>query len=82
MPWIARGELQLEEVCARFAGDEMRVCVEGAMERMARYHRDRATKVCSQLADAPRRVCEEALRNELYSMDKDFEPYLEPQTER
>ena len=82
MPWIAQGKLQLGEVCARFADDEMRVCVEGAMERMARYHRDRASEVCSQLSEDPRRVCDEALRNELYSMDKDFEPYLEPLSKR
>jgi len=60
----------------------MRFCVEGAMEPMARYHRDRASEVFSQLSDDPRRVCDEALRNELYSMDKDFEPYLEPLSKR
>jgi len=77
MPWVAGRGLQIAELCSKFVADENRVCIEGVIERLARYDPERATQVCSELAGGEKGVCDEAARNQMYSMDKDFELYLD-----
>ena len=51
---------------------------EGAIERMARYHADRALTVCAELADIDRQTCLSAAKNKMYSTTKDLSLYLRP----
>lgn len=80
MPLIVRGNIELSDVCLvrGMTDDEKIVCIEGAMERMAKYHPGRAEEVCSG-SDVPGRardICEAAVSQGMYNMEKDFTVYL------
>src|SRR5207237_7932320 len=49
MPAIAAGQIGLRDVCLKLADAEEFVCIEGAMERMAKFHEPRAREVCEEL---------------------------------
>ncbi len=76
IPWIEAGAVRLAEVCSSASPDEQRVCIEGAVERMARYRPERAAEVCAALEGPGRSICEQAARNQMYNMDKDLSLYL------
>jgi hypothetical protein len=76
MPWLSAGRVRLAEVCPPASPDEQRVCIEGAVERLARYEPQRAAEVCAELEGARRSICDEAARNQMYNMDKDLSLYL------
>jgi len=75
MPYIARGDASLDEVCLGRAPEERRMCIEGAIERMARYEPERAVEVCGGLSGEAARICERARRDGMYAMDKDLRLY-------
>lgn len=65
----------LGELCGRGSRDDQAVCIEGAMERMARYHNALAQRACASLGDWRKAVCDESLKRGLYSMDRSFALY-------
>lgn len=65
----------LGELCARGDRDDQAVCIEGALERMARYHNALARRACASLNDWRAGVCEESLKRGLYAMDRSFALY-------
>lgn len=77
MSLIASGKIALAEVCTG-EPDEQAVCIDGAMERMAKYHPERARDVCDGLRGSPvnQRSCEEAVGRGMYDMEKDLSPYV------
>lgn len=77
MGFIAGGAITLLDVCGTGTDDERYVCIEGAMERMAKYHPDRAKEVCAGVQGADKTTCEQAVRNGMYNMEKDFRLYVE-----
>lgn len=76
MPWIARAGVGLDEVCARYEGAAAQACIEGVMERMGRYHPERARQVCAGMDPPARALCDEAVRHGMYGEDKDVSLYL------
>lgn len=78
MSVIAGGKISLSEVCLRAGNkDEQFVCIEGAIERMAKYHEPRARQVCDELLGSDRGTCFGAVKNGMYSMTKDLSLYLQ-----
>ncbi|MBI5155681.1 hypothetical protein HZA45_00245 [Candidatus Peregrinibacteria bacterium] len=77
MGLIASGKIALSAVCTGEA-DEQAACIDGAMERMAKYHPERAQEVCGSLKgdSVNRRICEQATERGMYDMKKDLTPYL------
>lgn len=74
---LVQGALSLQDVCMRGSDDEQYVCIEGAMERMARYHPVEALQICLEVPEGwQKELCREAIHNELYSLDKPFDYYL------
>jgi hypothetical protein len=78
MGLIAVGRTSLSTVCLHGTREDRVVCIEGAIERMARYHEDRALHVCAELADIDRQTCLSAAKNKMYSTTKDLSLYLRP----
>jgi hypothetical protein len=73
---IASRETTLEKVCNLPVSNERFMCIEGAMERMAKFHEKRAQEVCAELAGEDRRTCFTAVEHKMYHMKKDFALYL------
>lgn len=76
MPTIAVGKLGIGDVCLTGSEDEKFVCIEGAMERMAKYHRPRAFKVCDGLENKYKEICLTAVNYGMYNMSKNLTLYL------
>lgn len=77
MPAIAKQQLTIAEVCGMGNEDEAAACIDGAMERMAKYSPDAATAVCKSVEErSQRRLCNEARERGMYNMEKDLSPYL------
>ena len=79
MGMIIRGIVSLSDVCGQGTDDEKFVCIEGAMERMAKYHPVQARKVCTTLASGSqdRATCDAAVARGMYDMEKDLRLYVE-----
>jgi len=78
---VRLGQATLSAVCLHGTEDEKRVCIEGVMERMAKYHPERAQEVCDALSGKEqklyRRMCEQSLDQGMYNMEKDLSLYLQ-----
>ena len=73
---IYAGKVMFKAVCERWNAEEQFVCIEGVMERMAKYVPERARKVCDQLDGKNKETCLNAFNNQMYSMEKDLTLYL------
>jgi len=73
---IARGRISIKEVCLHGTEDDRFMCIEGAMERMAKYHEKRALVVCEQLEGKNKEACLTAVEHKMYYMKKDFTLYV------
>jgi hypothetical protein len=76
MALIAAGKISIRRVCLGLAKDEEFVCIEGAMERMAKYKEPRALEVCQELDGENRSTCLNAVAQKMYNMRKDLSLYL------
>lgn len=76
MPIIAVGLISMREVCLNLTEAEEFVCIEGVMERMAKFHEERAKQVCRELSGRSQKTCLAAVAHKLYNMEKDFSVYL------
>lgn len=77
MSRILKGRVSLEDLClSESTEEEQFVCIEGAMERMAKYHELKAQKICRKLQGRPKEICLTAAARGMYNMDKDFRLYL------
>lgn len=77
MGFIAGGAVTLQDVCGKGADDERYVCIEGAMERMAKFHPERAAEVCAAVEGPDRATCDQAVENGMYDMEKDLSLYIQ-----
>ncbi|NOS66912.1 MAG: hypothetical protein HOO67_00900 [Candidatus Peribacteraceae bacterium] len=77
MSAVYGGALTAMNVCGPATGDERAACIDGLMERMAKYHPDRADDVCDELplGSADRTMCEAAVGRGMYDMEKDLRLY-------
>jgi hypothetical protein len=76
MPLIAAGTIGIRPVCLGLGEVEEFVCIDGAMERMAKFHPDIAVRVCDQLDGRNRATCLAAVSRKMYDMKKDLSLYL------
>jgi hypothetical protein len=76
MPVIEAGKIGIREVCLNLGEVEEQVCIDGAMERMAKFHEDRAFQVCQELGGSHKDACLAAVRRKMYNMNKDLSLYL------
>jgi hypothetical protein len=74
--YIVHGQTNLTDVCSYGNQDDQYACIEGAMERMTRYHPEEAKQVCATQSGWKHDVCEQARNNGMYSLDKDFSYYI------
>ena len=73
---IERGRISIRDVCLHGTATEQTVCIEGAIERMAKVNEGRAREVCGELEGQNQETCLTAVKNKLYSVDKDLTLYL------
>ena len=77
MGLIAMKKLALAEVCGEARGDDRTACIDGAMERMSKYHHERAKEVCTTISGDDKKQCEAAVGRGMYDMDKDLSLYVQ-----
>ncbi len=77
MSFIRDNKVSVADVCGSGSEDEQFVCIEGAIERLAKYFPSRAEKTCEELEGRNKETCRTAVDNGMYSMDKDFSLYQE-----
>lgn len=73
---IERGRISIRDVCLHGTATEQTMCIEGAIERMAKVNEGRAREVCGELEGQNHETCLTAVKNRLYSVDKDLTLYL------
>ncbi len=78
MSALVSGKSTLTDVCGAAEGDARSACIDGAMERMAKYHPDRAAEVCEDLSggSTDRDTCNAAIARGMYDMKKDVSLYV------
>ena len=77
MVYIRDGSVKITDVCLTGTEDEQFVCIEGVIERMAKYFPDKAKVVCDDLEGKNKETCLNAFKQGMYNMDKDFSLYQE-----
>lgn len=76
MPLIAAGKTDIRSLCLSLSKEEEFVCIDGAIERMAKYQHDTAVGVCHQLDGDNKTTCLAAVSRKMYDMKKDLSLYL------
>lgn len=76
VPYLAKGLVSLKQVCEGLTSNEEIVCIDGAIERMAKYHELRALEVCQEFHEKETAYCLSAVKHKMYDMDKDLTLYL------
>ena len=76
MELIAAGKIDIRPVCLGLDKVEAIVCIDGAMERMAKYHQDTTLRICDQLDGENKTACLAAVSRKMYDMKKDLSLYL------
>jgi hypothetical protein len=78
MYFIVRKLVSINDVCHSGTEQEQMLCIDGAMERMGKYHGDRALEACEALQGGHRQLCRDAAARKMYHKDKDLTLYLVP----
>ncbi len=73
---IVNGRVSLSDVCEYGTDDDQFACIDGAMERMSKYHKAKALKVCDGLVGRNKKTCLGAVERGMYNMEKDISLYL------
>lgn len=79
MSAIVTRQITLMDVCGQAEGDVRFACIDGAMERMAKYHPERAAEVCDDLSwgSTDRDTCTAAVGRGMYDMQKNIDLYAQ-----
>lgn len=77
MPLIAAKLIGMKQVCLTLGEVEEFACIDGAMERMAKFHEPRAREICRELEGTNKKTCLTAVANKMYNMKKDLKLYLQ-----
>ena len=73
---VAGGKTKIKDLCSYGTEVDQFVCIEGVMERMAKYHMPRALEVCEDLEGKNKETCLTAVENGMYNMEKNLSLYL------
>lgn len=76
-PFIAQTQVTASQVCEHGTPDDKYVCIEGFIERMAKYDPEAAAKTCASMEGDSKAICENARLGGLYNMKKDLMLYLQ-----
>jgi len=76
MELIATNRIGIRRVCLGLSENEEFACIDGAMERMAKFHPNIAAQVCDQLEGKNKTDCLDAVSRKMYDMNKDLSIYL------
>ena len=74
-PNVLRGFIPVGVACGIGSRDDQTVCIDGAMERLAKFEPTIAAARCETLKDWRRGVCQAAASRKLYDMTKSFALY-------
>lgn len=77
MPHISINPDLLRVVCKYGTLEDQKVCVDGAIERLSRYHPESAKKACSLITGDHKQWCLDAMERKLYDLDKSFDLFFE-----
>jgi hypothetical protein len=79
MPHVRENAVKLSDLCVtpEMTREERRVCIEGVVERMAKYQKPTAQAVCRTLSGEERAACDQAVQNGMYNMNKDLRLYVQ-----
>ncbi len=72
---LVRSPQSLMQICQAGDREDRTVCIEGAIERLARYAGEAAARACASLGDWRQSICEESRQRGLYAMDRSFALY-------
>jgi hypothetical protein len=76
VPYLAKGLMSLKQVCDGLGEKEEIVCIDGAIERLAKFHEPRALEVCQEFHEEGTNYCLSAVKQKMYNMEKDLTLYL------
>jgi len=74
---LAVGKISIRSVCLGLRPVEEFVCIDGAIERMAKFLPGNARRVCEDLDEKNKAICVDAISRKMYDMNKDLTVYLE-----
>ena len=77
MQHIRLGVFKINDVCGFGNKDDKLACIDGAIERLAKYFPEDAPKACEDLAGEFKELCLEAAERDLYDLEKDFSLYFD-----
>jgi hypothetical protein len=73
---IAQGHISIKTICLHGTDEDQFMCIEGTMERMAKYYEARAVQVCADLPEKNQDICLRAVQHNMYNLNKDLSLYL------
>lgn len=73
---IAQGHISIKTICLHGTDEDQFMCIEGTMERMAKYYEARAVQVCADLHEKNQDICLRAVQHKMYNLNKDLSLYL------
>lgn len=76
--FIVRKLVSIRDVCMSGDEQDQLLCIDGAMERMGKYHGEGTLEACSDLAGKHKAACQAAAARKMYHADKDLTLYLVP----
>ena len=74
---IESDQVDFEDVCRYGDKNDQYMCVEGAIERMAKFYPKTAKLQCNDLVGWQKDLCLEGVDREMYTLDKSFDLYLQ-----
>lgn len=75
MAFLAYDKATLKDICQNGTDDDQRACIDGAMERIVKYHPSKAEDVCKGWGGWQKKACKEVIERQIYNMDRDFSLY-------
>ena len=73
---IALGKVDFRAVCGSGTADDQYMCIEGAIERMAKYYPVMAKERCDEFSGWQKDLCLEGASRGMYSLERSFDLYL------
>jgi hypothetical protein len=77
MFYIAKRSVSFQQICQFGTKQDQYMCIEGAVERMAKYHPEQAVQKCQELSGWRYELCLSGTQRRMYDLDKSFEYYVQ-----
>ena len=73
---IAEGNVPITYVCSFGTEEDQFMCIEGAVERIGKYHPEKALLTCQNLDGWRKELCLAGAKRAMYSLDKSWKYYF------